>query len=73
MPSPLLAYLPVNAPRPSLFDLRDRIAGASGATVPVAALIRGVLDAVADARLDLSRCGSEADIKAAVLARLRRR
>ena len=40
-------------------DIREK----TGATVHRAKLIRGVLDAVEDAKIDLTTCHSEAEIK----------
>ncbi len=59
--------------RATLEELKDTIASTTGATLPAAAFIRGILDAVADARLKLTGCQTEADVKATVLARLTRR
>src|SRR5450759_2629314 len=44
----------------------------SGAAISRAQLIRALLDAVADAGIDLTSSTSEADLKATMLARLRR-
>jgi hypothetical protein len=63
-----------------LFDRQivflDRVAATiraeTGAVVSRAQLIRAFLDAVTEASVDLSAAASEADIKAAVLARLDR-
>jgi hypothetical protein len=44
----------------------------SGAAISRAQLIRALLDAVAEADLDLTSSTSEADLKAAILARLGR-
>lgn len=56
--------------------LLDRLAADirshSGAAISRAQLIRALLDAVADAHIDLTSCTSEADLKATLLARLRR-
>lgn len=53
----------------------DRLAGSinaeSGVTISRAQLIRAMVDATADADVDLTRTHSEADIKAALLGRLR--
>ncbi len=38
--------------------------------VSTAAIIRGLLDAVDAAKVDLTQCRTEADVKAIVLARL---
>ena len=59
--------------RATLEELKDTLATRTGAALSAAAIIRGVLDAVAHARLDLTGCHTEADIKATVLARLTRR
>lgn len=54
----------------------DRLAASirahSGVAISRAQLIRGVLDAVADADIDLTAAMSEADLKATMLARLGR-
>jgi hypothetical protein len=63
-----------------LFDRQivflDRVAttirARTSAAISRAQLIRAFLDAVTDANVDLASAGSEADIKAAVLARLDR-
>jgi hypothetical protein len=56
--------------------LLDRLAAniraRSGAAISRAQLIRGLLDAVADADIDLTSATSEADLKATLLARLGR-
>ncbi len=54
--------------RAALEVLRDTIARRTRATLPAAAIIRGALDAVLDARLNLTGCQTEADVKATVLA-----
>ena len=59
--------------RRRLAALKSEISRTGGVTMPAAAVIRGVLDAVAAADLNLGQCRTEADIKAAVLARLTRR
>ena len=41
-------------------------------TLPPAAIIRGVLDGVLNADVDLAECRSEADISAVLAARLER-
>ena len=56
-----------------LDDLSSDMARTTGTRVAPAAIIRAVLDGVADARLALSGCRSEADVRAAVVGRLRRR
>jgi hypothetical protein len=52
----------------------DRLAASiraqSGAAISRAQLIRALLDAVADAQIDLTSSTSEADLKATILARL---
>jgi hypothetical protein len=54
----------------------DRLAASiraqSGAAISRAQLIRALLDAVADADIDLTSATSEADLKATILARLGR-
>ena len=54
----------------------DRLAASirarNGSAISRAQLIRGLLDAVADADVDLTSSTSEADLKAALLARLGR-
>jgi hypothetical protein len=54
----------------------DRLAASiraqSGAAISRAQLIRALLDAVADADIDLTESTSEADLKATILARLGR-
>lgn len=63
-----------------LFDRQivflDRLAGTirahSGAAISRAQLIRALVDAVADADIDLTPSRSEADLKATLLARLDR-
>jgi hypothetical protein len=50
-----------------------KIARTTGRRVSVAAIIRGALDAIMGADLDLAGCRNEADIRAAVSARLVRR
>ena len=50
--------------------LAANIRAQSGAAISRAQLIRALLDAVADADLDLTMSTSETDLKAAILARL---
>lgn len=57
----------------ALDRLAATIRARSGAAVSRAQLIRAVLDAVADARVDFTASTSEADLKTALLARLRSR
>ena len=52
--------------------LAANIRAQSGAAISRAQLIRALLDAVADADIDLTAATSEADLKATVLARLGR-
>ena len=52
--------------------LAANIRAQSGAAISRAQLIRALLDAVADADIDLTSSTSEADLKATVLARLGR-
>jgi hypothetical protein len=55
-----------------LDTLAASIHAQSGATISRAQLIRALVDAVADAHVDLTAALSEADLKATVLARLTR-
>lgn len=50
--------------------LAANIRAQSGAAISRAQLIRALLDAVADADIDLTAATSEADLKATILARL---
>lgn len=50
--------------------LAANIRAQSGAAISRAQLIRALLDAVADADVDLTRATSEADLKATILSRL---
>src|SRR6476620_9615337 len=52
--------------------LAANIRAQSGAAISRAQLIRALLDAVADADIDLTSATSEADLKATILARLGR-
>ena len=52
--------------------LAANIRAQSGAAISRAQLIRALLDAVADADIDLTSATSEADLKASLLARLGR-
>jgi hypothetical protein len=52
--------------------LAANIRAQSGAAISRAQLIRALLDAVADADIDLTSSTSEADLKATILARLGR-
>ncbi|HEX9368446.1 MAG TPA: hypothetical protein VF921_17575 [Vicinamibacterales bacterium] len=52
--------------------LAANIRAQSGAAISRAQLIRALLDAVADADVDLTAATSEADLKATILARLGR-
>jgi hypothetical protein len=52
--------------------LAANIRAQSGAAISRAQLIRALLDAVADADVDLTAATSETDLKAAILARLGR-
>jgi len=52
--------------------LAANIRAQSGAAISRAQLIRAVVDAIADADLDLTTATSEADLKATILARLGR-
>ncbi len=52
--------------------LAANIRAQSGAAISRAQLIRALLDAVADAEIDLTLATSEADLKATILARLGR-
>lgn len=52
--------------------LAANIRAQSGAAISRAQLIRALLDAVADADVDLTSATSEADLKATILARLGR-
>jgi hypothetical protein len=52
--------------------LAANIRAQSGAAISRAQLIRALLDAVADADIDLTTSTSEADLKATILARLGR-
>ena len=56
--------------RTRLDQLGVAIRAATRATVSTAAIIRGLLDAVDEAQIDLTHCRTEADVKAIVLARL---
>lgn len=58
--------------RARLDQASRKITRTAGETVSTAAIVRGLLDALMSADLDLSGYRSEADIKAAVLARLAR-
>src|SRR5262245_18177173 len=55
-----------------LDGLASSIRSTSGAAISRAQLIRSLVDAVADAGIDLTASKSEADLKAAVLLRLGR-
>ena len=59
--------------RARLDQAARKIARTTGEAVSVTAIIRGALDALMTADLDLAGCRSEADIKSAVLARHARR
>lgn len=50
--------------------LAANIRAQSGAAISRAQLIRALLDAVADANIDLTTARTEAELKAAILARL---
>ena len=52
--------------------LAANIRAQSGAAISRAQLIRGVVDAISDADIDLTTATSEADLKATILARLGR-
>ena len=52
--------------------LAANIRAQSGAAISRAQLIRAVVDAIADADIDLTTATSEADLKATILARLGR-
>jgi hypothetical protein len=52
--------------------LSANIRAQSGAAISRAQLIRAVVDAIADADIDLTTATSEADLKATILARLGR-
>ncbi len=54
-----------------LDDWARRIRGENGASVSRAQLIRALVDAAADAGIDLTAARSEAELKATVLRRLR--
>lgn len=58
--------------RARLDDVSRRIDRATDCTLPPAAIIRGVLDGVLSADVDLAECRSEADISAVLAARLER-
>ena len=58
--------------RTRIDQLGVSIRAGTGATVSTAAIIRGLLDAINEASIDLTHCRSEADIKAVVLTALRR-
>jgi hypothetical protein len=55
-----------------LDSLSSRIRAQTGAALSRAQLIRALVDAVADAGLDLSSARSEADLKASLVSRLGR-
>jgi len=55
---------------PSIRCMAANIRAQSGAAISRAQLIRALLDAVADADLDLTMSTSETDLKATILARL---
>lgn len=59
--------------RARLDQVARKLARTAGESVSVAAVVRGVLDALMSVDLDLAGCRNEADIKAAVLARLAHR
>ena len=56
--------------RTRLDQLGVAIRASTRATVSTAAIIRGLLDAVDEAKIDLTQCRTEADVKAIVLAQL---
>ena len=56
--------------RTRLEELREQIRRKTGAKVSSSMIVRGVLDALADVKLDLSDCMSEADVRAVVQHRL---
>ena len=73
-PTPSRLTLTLRADQRSRLDRSARkIARTTGRRVSLAAIIRGALDAIMGADLDLSGCRNEADVKAAVSARLARR
>ena len=59
--------------RAKLDRASQKIARTTGERMSVAAIIRGALDALLSVDLDLAECRNEADVKAAILARLARR
>ena len=56
--------------RVRLQELCEQIRRNTGARVSSSMIVRGVLDALADANLDFSNCRSEADIQAVVRSHL---
>lgn len=69
LPSRLMLRLRADQ-REHLDQVARTIEGTTGQKVSVSAIIRGALDAIVDADLDLGECGNEEDIRAAVSARL---
>jgi len=59
--------------RERLDQAARKMARTTGEPVSVAAVVRGLLDALMSADLDLAGCRNEADVRAAVLSRLARR
>ena len=56
--------------RDRLLELRERIHGRTGTRVSSSMIIRGMLDALAHAKLELADCRSEADVRTVVARRL---